>query len=246
MKLKSGIEQLVLPNSVTPMIPRQFHRIWVGPRPMPASSYDFWRGIRMMHPDWELTTWTDPVDPSDFELGRLFSSSNHPAQLADLMRIEILWRLGGVYVDIDTEVIKPFDPLLRHSLFMGEYNGELQNAVIGSVPQHEGLRAVMDSLLEYDELPAGPINESTGPVLLTRILATRDDVTVLPKATFFPWVWEEGENVDAITDETFAVQHWNLSWLPIHRRLYSKLILRFPVLAQIREMPKRLLHREHD
>jgi mannosyltransferase OCH1-like enzyme len=223
------------------MIPKHFHRIWVGPRAMPSSSYDFWNGIRELHPDWKLTTWTDPVRPSDFELGRLFDSCQHPAQLADLMRIEILWRHGGVYVDIDCEVIKPFDPLLCHSLFIGEYKGELQNAVLGSVPQHKGLRAVMNSLLEYDVLPIGPINESTGPVLLTRILASRDDVTVLPKETFFPWVWEEERNPAAITDKTFAVQHWNLSWLPLHRRLYSQVVRRFPVLARIRALPQRLL-----
>lgn len=223
------------------MIPKQFHRIWVGPRPMPSSSHAYWRGIQEMHPDWELTTWTDPVDPSDFELGKLFASSQHPAQLADLMRIEILWRHGGVYVDIDCEVIKPFDPLLRHSLFIGEYNGELQNAVLGSIPRHEGLRAAMDALLEYDALPTGPINESTGPVLLTNILAGRDDVTVLPKEAFFPWVWEEQRDPRAITDQTFAVQHWNLSWLPLHRRLYSKLVSRWPVVARIRAVPQRLM-----
>jgi mannosyltransferase OCH1-like enzyme len=211
---------------------------------MPSSSYRFWNGIELMHPDWELTTWTDPVDPSEFELGKLFRSSQHPAQLADLMRIELLWRFGGVYVDIDCEVIKPFDSLLLNSLFIGEYKGELQNAVIGSVSQHEGLRAIMDSLLEYEVLPAGPINESTGPVLWTRILASRGDVTVLPKEAFFPWVWEEERRPGAITNNTFAVQHWNLSWLPLHRRLYGQIIRRYPVLARLRGLPQRLLSRE--
>ncbi len=213
-----------------------FHRIWVGPRPMPSSSFDFWKKFRVMHPDWDFTTWTEPIEPSDYELGKLFRSCQHPAQLADLMRIEILWRLGGVYVDIDCEVIRPFDPLLRHSLFIGEYNGELQNAVLGSVPQHEGLRAVMDSLLEYEVLPPGHISESTGPVLLTRILAKRDDVTVMPKEAFFPWVWDEKHDRAAITEETYAVQHWNLSWLTRRRRrlLYTQVIRRVPLLARLR------------
>lgn len=150
------------PQPHSQRIPKQLHRIWVGPNPLPNAAVVLWEGFRALHPDWELTTWTEPIDPAAYELGRLFRSCQHPAQLADLLRIELLWQHGGVYVDVDCEAIRPFDPLLEHLLFIGANQGELQNAVIGSIPGHPGLRDVMDTLLEHKVLPPISVNEATG------------------------------------------------------------------------------------
>lgn len=218
-------------------IPKRFHRIWVGPRPLPREADELWAGFRALHPDWELTTWTEPIDTADYELGRLFRSCQHPAQVADLLRIELLWRHGGVYVDVDCEAVRPFDSLLRLALFIGAYKGEMQNAVIGSVPRHPGLRVVMDALLEHRVLPPTAVNETTGPVMLTRLLARRSDVTVLPKEAFFPWTWDEVPDRSMITDATYAVQHWTLSWSKpstVRRRFFGWLFRHWPIIGRLR------------
>lgn len=41
------------------------------------------------------------------------------AHKADVLRLEILMREGGIYLDIDTICVKPFTPLLNHSMVLG-------------------------------------------------------------------------------------------------------------------------------
>jgi hypothetical protein len=56
---------------------------------------------------------------------------SHFAHKADVLRLNILEREGGIYLDMDTFCIRPFTPLLTHSTVLGiEPNAGLCNAVI--------------------------------------------------------------------------------------------------------------------
>ena len=199
------------------MVPRQLHRILVGGYDPGPESERWWTRFATLHPNWELHTWNDP-DPSDWELGHLFSSCRTGAQLADLMRVELLWKHGGVYVDTDVEPLRPLDPLLDHDIFLGTEDGRVvSNSIIGSVSGHAALRAVMDRLLEYQELPGelGP-NETTGPEMWTRVLAARDDVLILPRVCFYPYnpkIGIERPNDGLWDTNAYCVHHWAGTWV---------------------------------
>ena len=56
---------------------------------------------------------------------------NHYAHKADVARLEILMKYGGIYLDIDVICINPFTPLLKYECVLGkEENIGLCNAVI--------------------------------------------------------------------------------------------------------------------
>lgn len=202
-------------------IPATFHRIWVGDARIPKQANDYWEKFRALHPDWNFVTWSDPIRAEDFELGRLFSSCKHPAQLADLMRIEIVHRHGGIYVDIDVEPIRSFDPLRDYDFFV------VGCELFGGTPSHAATRALMDQLLSYgDSLPEGSINEVTGP-LLWREVVTDDipGVIHLPFELFSPWRFDETPDRGRITEETFSVNHWFGTWVakpPFRSRLIAQ------------------------
>ncbi len=65
---------------------------------------------------------------------------------------------GGIYLDTDVELMKPFDNFLDEEMFWGfEYDCYLATCVIGSVPGHP----LLDLLLaEYDNRTDAPINNS--------------------------------------------------------------------------------------
>lgn len=44
------------------------------------------------------------------------------AHKADVLRLIILFKYGGIYLDIDTICIKPFAPLLKYDLVLGREN----------------------------------------------------------------------------------------------------------------------------
>lgn len=188
------------------MIPRVLHR--VVPAEVPDRFEEFWCRWSDLHPDWELRTWRDPLDPADWELGWLHGKCTAGAQLAGLVRLEVIYRFGGVYVDMDVEPVRPFDELLDNECFIGtEGHGVLTDAVFGAVRHHPAIRACID-LLACGYWSSNP--SDTGPLLTTRMLSGRDDVTVLPQAAFYPYRWDQPE-----TDPqpgTFAVHRWNHSW----------------------------------
>ena len=52
-------------------------------------------------------------------LGEIFDRLEAPAAMANVMRVTILWREGGVYLDTDTLTVRSLRPLLSHSAFFG-------------------------------------------------------------------------------------------------------------------------------
>ena len=188
------------------MIPKILHR--VVPEDVPARFDDYWHEWCALHPDWQHLTWQDPLDADDFELGRLFARCTAGAQLAGLVRLEVVWRLGGVYVDMDVEPVRPVDDLLGHACFFGtEGNGVLTDAVFGASQHHPGIRACMDRLLGGFW---SPNPSDTGPLLTTEVLAGRNDVTVLDQEAFYPYLWHEDQTPPK--PGTYAIHRWNHSW----------------------------------
>jgi len=53
----------------------------------------------------------------DVFMGRTIS---HVAHKADVVRLQVLKTYGGIYMDLDTICVKPFQPLYHHKFVMGE------------------------------------------------------------------------------------------------------------------------------
>ena len=50
---------------------------------------------------------------------------------SDVVRLEVLMKYGGIYLDLDVIVLKSFDPILRYATTMGlERTGWLDNGII--------------------------------------------------------------------------------------------------------------------
>jgi mannosyltransferase OCH1-like enzyme len=190
------------------VIPKILHRCV--PEVVPDRYAEFWDRFCAMHPDWQHVTWQDPLNPDDWELGFLFDRCTAGAQLAGLVRLEVVWRFGGVYVDMDLEPLKPFDPLLEHKCFFGtEGGGILTDAVFGAEKSHLGIRQCIDRFRDGFWHPNPSV---TGPRHTTVVLGGRPDVTVLPQEAFFPYLWTEPERANEEFPNSYAVHRWNHSW----------------------------------
>ena len=103
------------------MIPRVFHQIWVGPDPV-LSGFDEWReSWARNHPGWELRLWTDDNLPAGLRNPVVYERERHPVERADILRLELVYRFGGVYLDADLECRKPIDSLIKGLDFFGMY-----------------------------------------------------------------------------------------------------------------------------
>lgn len=70
------------------------------------------------------------------------------AFVSDYARIKALIEYGGIYLDTDVEVLKPFDKYLNNKLFISqESDNSLCTAVIGSIKDNEILKKFLN---EYE------------------------------------------------------------------------------------------------
>jgi mannosyltransferase OCH1-like enzyme len=174
------------------VIPRAFHQIWLGEEPFPYErERETWR---RRHPGWELRLWTEADLPADLELREAANRLRQPAERADLLRLELLHRHGGVYLDADFECLQPIDPLLEDvSCCLGLLDsGRVSNAVIGAVPGHPLLARAMAEARPRETY--GPVDrDGTGPLLLERLRHDVADVTLFEPNVFYATERERAE-----------------------------------------------------
>lgn len=149
-------------------IPHVVHWIWLGPKPFPAKSVENVRSWIAKHPDWQFKFWTDrdrlppckgmeKIYVQNFPLiflEKMFEQSENYGEKSDILRFEILYQEGGVYVDHDANCLINFDSLHRgfdfycgletpHPPFAG-LNITSGNEVIGSRSFHPVIGKVLD------------------------------------------------------------------------------------------------------
>ena len=63
--------------------------------------------------------WFDNL-PEGGEVARsLFKNLSSPVSRSNILRLAVLWKLGGIYLDMDTITIRSLDPLRSHEGFCG-------------------------------------------------------------------------------------------------------------------------------
>lgn len=202
------------------MIPRLVHRLWLG-SPEPEWLRGFAAGWR--RPGWELWQWGDddvaalfPLTNQDvYDRAEEIAPANVGQLRADVLRYELLYRFGGVYVDADFECLRPIDGLLEADCFAA---WEVQdrwaaNGIMGATLGHPFIARLIDGLEARVVDPQGRRpNRLTGPHYLTTLArAHPEEITVFPQDWFFPYGWREireRKPGDRWPKEALAVHHW--------------------------------------
>lgn len=209
----------MIPDAANARVPHKIHQIWVGGAPMPEEFRVWGEKWAALNPGFVRKLWTD----RDVELMTLrckleYDMADSPAMKADILRYEILYAEGGVYIDCDVEPLKPIHtiitPNLRGFVCLEDHRGPwFGNAVLGACVGHP----FFDKLL--NELPDNvtrtwhrPPNERTGPVFLTNNWR-QGDTTVFPRTWFYPYSHTEKERRGEKFHGSFGVHHWMGSWL---------------------------------
>jgi hypothetical protein len=194
------------------VIPRVIHQIWIGPDPLPDAHRRWIETWRAHHPEWEHRLWTEENLPEDPIRPEVLERLRAPVERTDILRLEILFRHGGVYVDTDVECLRPIDDVLAGHDFVGVClrPGRMTNTFIASVPAHPLVeRALREArpLEVYWTLTAQPdaLKEVAGPALLRRLVADYPDVELLEPPLLFPQ--NDDERAHAI-----GVHHLARTW----------------------------------
>ncbi|KAI6654298.1 Tubulin alpha-1C chain [Oopsacas minuta] len=224
------------PKSLNLILQKNFHFIWISPTldktTIPSIETDLMNNIkscRILHPNWKFIIWTDDTVRLEFpELSKFLIKVKTPAAMSDILRIYILVRYGGVYLDMDVTCIQNIESLLQFqycTAFVGNEesmvdNGvviHITNALVASTANHRILTKAAEEIINTALDDVSP-DIKTGRVFLANIInkynTTDDDcIYVYRKKVFYPCAFIEREHCstmyqDSKHDPEVYTFHW--------------------------------------
>ena len=203
-------------------VPKILHQIWMG-GDIPDKQRSMCEQVKNALPsDWEYKLWLDDdvSDIPDFTTIEYFEKTPNFGQKSDIIRNEILYEYGGVYLDTDFILYKNLDQFLDMDYIVGVGYDEwpsVLNGMIFSSPKND----IADSMRKYDVTPdwSNPMSviNSTGPFHSYRKLINRlnENVLILPVNFFYPFPGSLRHNKnyqDYVEEESVACHLWECSW----------------------------------
>jgi len=210
-------------------IPKIIHQIWLGGNgKLPKKYHSLQKTWIDNHPDWEYMLWTEKeIEELGLINKKLFDETDNYGAKSDIARYEILYKIGGLYVDTDFECLRSLE-IFNHlcDFYAGiVYNAQTQinNGLIGSIPGHPILKLCIDNLKPKEGDKDDNIPKRTGPWHLTRnfileVEKWNGPCVAFPVGFFYPWPhYHRHQNRLSqirkwIKPETYAIHHWHVAW----------------------------------
>ena len=131
---------------------------------------------------------------------------------SDYLRMHYLYEEGGIYIDADTKILKPFDDLLENKAFACvESNGFVANSFIGFQKGDLLLRQYLDIsnvIIKNEEY-----NNDTrflGMRLFSLLVYLKNYIKLYPPEYFLPYNHDTG--IINITSNTYTYHYYLKSW----------------------------------
>lgn len=163
------------------MIAKIIHQIWLGKMSLPSHFKPWMTSWKHYFPQWEYRLWTDSdvLDLlPDLMCPQILEGNQNLALKSDVLRLELLRKFGGLYVDCDFESLEPMEHLFQSDCF--HYGDELQgrpsNAWMCSSQNHKIPTLMLDQLrhgvIGHVDTAKGwhVVVQRTGPEALARAL----------------------------------------------------------------------------
>lgn len=194
-------------------VPKVFHRIWLGARPMPDEFRAFGETWLRHHPGWEMALWTDANRPALRHEDRFLATSNQ-SNRSNLLRYELLLDRGGVYIDTDFECLKCIEPLIDGLDFFTAcehpVNGLIAPGFFGAAPGHPICRELVDGIPQCPD----PLDSThyAATMYFTSVVSRHPEARVFPPRLFYPYYGDEMHRRHEAFPDAYAAHHWAASW----------------------------------
>lgn len=206
-------------------IPHIIHYCWFGKNEKPKVVIECINTWKKYFPDWEIKEWNeDNYDLSGIQYIYDAYKLKKWAFVSDLVRLDILYRYGGIYLDIDVEFIRPLPSyFLEYKGFLGfEYTNTIAPGLIfGVEKENPFVKKIIDTYegerFYYNkEGIYKTINMRMTEALLKDGLVKNGEYQVVGDFHIYPAEYFCGYNTDIrepeITSNTICWHHYLGSW----------------------------------
>lgn len=210
------------------MIPKVIHYCWFGRNEKPLSvkkCIDSWKTYCA---DYLIVEWNeDNFEYAQNDYAREAYEAKKWAFVTDFARLWIVYNYGGIYLDTDVELIKPFDDMLDNKAFFGledtnyiatglGFGAEKRNPIVKMMlNDYDSIRFKKEDG-SFDELACPLRNTRAIKHLLPKdmdydVITTINHARIYPKEYFCP-LSADG-SIMKKTQNTHSIHWFTASWL---------------------------------
>jgi mannosyltransferase OCH1-like enzyme len=212
-------------------IPKVIHYIWIGGSKKPEAVEKYIKTWKRHCPDYKIIEWNEKnYNYKKNRYAREAYDAKKWAFVTDFMRLDILDRFGGVYLDSDVEMLKNIDGFLKESAFTSFEAGDPSQILLptGLLAAEKGNEWIKYLKSYYGNnrslyLPSGEIDHKPNTEIITKMTTEKyniklddkmqknKDFTLYPHDYFCPKSWAT-RKVN-LTSNSHAIHHFSGSWL---------------------------------
>lgn len=220
----------------TNKIPKIIHYCWFGGKEKPDIIKECIASWERHLSGYEIKEWNeDNFNINSNKYVKEAYESGKFAFVSDYARVYALYNFGGIYLDTDVEVFKPFDDLLQHESFWGfEQENYIATSTIGAEKGNKLIKLFLDSYKERNFIKEdGSYDDFTNVAIVSEILKNKglkmngqyqelESIGVIyPQTYFSPYDYINCRKF--ISENTYTMHHFYKSWLPAKARFKSNL-----------------------
>lgn len=202
------------------MIPKKIHYIWLGKKPKTKLTEICINSWRRVLDDYEIIEWNESNLPLEELKQNKFLNRCIQLELwafvSDYIRLYILNREGGIYLDTDVEVLKRFDNFLDQKSFIGyENNDYIGTGIIGAEQESSFIKR----LLKFYDDEIWKVDFYNNPIIFKYVLKSSSnllsEVKIFDRKIFSPYI--PGNKYNCIVEDNDSVtihwysKNWNMS-----------------------------------
>lgn len=216
------------------MIPKIIHYCWLSGDPIPKKLTECMQSWKLHLPDYEFKLWDkNQFDINTVEWVREAFDNKKYAFAADYIRLYALYTEGGIYLDMDVEIVKSFNNLLNREYILGyEKEKGIEAGIMGATAEAAWLKKCLNYYKDRHFVnPDGSFNTRPLPRIIYSVL--KDDLKsmeifsneVLTAKSYYTGEYN-------ITDKTYTIHHFAGSWLSPVEELSYNIRNRIPLLPE--------------
>lgn len=204
------------------MIPKIIHYCWLSGESFPNSVQKCIDSWEIHLPDYQLVLW----DYNRFPRGKskwvdqAFDKHKY-AFAADYIRLYALYNYGGIYLDSDVEVLKPFDDLLDLPYFLGAEQTPfgIEAATMAFYKGSIFIKGILDSYINKKFInDDNSLNLEPLPRIVRRYIAANYDYHLIHGKEEFI---DRPNIINVFSEEFFSPKHYRTKEIRITPNTYS-------------------------